>query len=388
MAGAHHLLRVSVPPQWAVKLMNRATADNQSAQAEEEGLEPTKEWVKDLVDEVIADEFGSPDLELAWLDEDTGAAQAEARLEARVKIGAATLNELRDALGLEAFQNPAADRPMVLTATGYVPIEAGAGGAGTTPGGKGQSPSSVSDRAVVAKASVDDPEHPGWPAGTPDGKGGQFRPKDNDGTEVSSAASENLTEGRSSPDAQYAARETGTRIDAGEVSPAASRESAVQVAAAVPPEAYIQALTGDSQIDEVTKKLTQILQDTIDRLERIRGQPQRFGIIVHLAFAEAVIAAGIRGISPLDVEHPFILPSDFRGNKNFVIPDVVLRNEVGDIVAIYDVKTGQEGLRPNRIAELRAATKARDNVYFIELSTVRGALRKVQEVYAELFLRK
>jgi hypothetical protein len=28
------------PPQWAVKAMNRATADNQSAQSEEEGLEP------------------------------------------------------------------------------------------------------------------------------------------------------------------------------------------------------------------------------------------------------------------------------------------------------------------------------------------------------------
>lgn len=29
----------------------------QSAQSEEEGLEPTKEWVKDLVDEIIAQEF-------------------------------------------------------------------------------------------------------------------------------------------------------------------------------------------------------------------------------------------------------------------------------------------------------------------------------------------
>jgi hypothetical protein len=58
------------PPQWAVKAMNRATADNQSAQSEEEGLEPTKEWVKDLLDEIIADEFASPDLELHWLDED------------------------------------------------------------------------------------------------------------------------------------------------------------------------------------------------------------------------------------------------------------------------------------------------------------------------------
>jgi len=46
------------------------TADNQSAQAEDEGLEPTKEWVKDLIDEIIVEEFDSPDLELAWLDED------------------------------------------------------------------------------------------------------------------------------------------------------------------------------------------------------------------------------------------------------------------------------------------------------------------------------
>ncbi len=30
----------------------------------------------------------------------------------------------------------------------------------------------------VGKAAVDDPKHPGWPAGTPGGKGGQFRPKD------------------------------------------------------------------------------------------------------------------------------------------------------------------------------------------------------------------
>jgi hypothetical protein len=42
--------------------MNRATADNQSAQSEHEGLEPTKEWVKDLVDEIVGEEFASPDL--------------------------------------------------------------------------------------------------------------------------------------------------------------------------------------------------------------------------------------------------------------------------------------------------------------------------------------
>jgi hypothetical protein len=30
----------------------------------------------------------------------------------------------------------------------------------------------------ATKAAVDDPIHPGWPARTPDSKGGQFRPKD------------------------------------------------------------------------------------------------------------------------------------------------------------------------------------------------------------------
>jgi hypothetical protein len=140
----------SVPPQWATKVMNRATADNQSAQSEEEGLEPTKEWVKDLIDEIIGEEFASPDLELVWLDEDTDASQAEAQLESRVKLGAVTLNELRDSLG-HPYVNTAADRPMVLTATGYMPIEANAGGQGAP---------------AVQKYS---PDQPRVPAGNSDG---------------------------------------------------------------------------------------------------------------------------------------------------------------------------------------------------------------------------
>ena len=117
--------------------MNRATADNQLAQAEDEGLEPTKEWVKDLIDEIIAEEFASPDLELVWLSEDdSDLGKNEAALESRLKLGAMTLNELRDSLGLDPYTNPAADRPMVLTAIGYVPIEPGVGGEGWQPDGE------------------------------------------------------------------------------------------------------------------------------------------------------------------------------------------------------------------------------------------------------------
>ena len=108
------------------------------------------------------------------------------------------------------------------------------------------------------------------------------------------------------------------------------------------------------------------------------GEPQKYGIAVHSAFAIAVIAAGIRGISPTDVERPFSLPSNYGGDKKFVVPDVVLRNDVGNIIAIYDVKTGNEGFRPSRINDLRVATKANFSAYSIELSVLRGALRKIR----------
>jgi hypothetical protein len=155
----------SVPPQWATKVMNRATADNQSAQAEDEGLEPTKEWVKDLIDEIIAEEFASPDLELHWLDEDDG--DPETVLEGRLKLGAVTLNEMRDSLGLDPYANAAADRPMVLTATGYVPIEAGVDGEGaSSPSKNAPTASAVAKRSLIKDY---DPDQPRVPAGKPGG---------------------------------------------------------------------------------------------------------------------------------------------------------------------------------------------------------------------------
>ena len=135
-----------------------------AAQSEEEGLEPTKEWVKDLIDEIIVEEFSSPDLELHWLDEDDNdSGKAEAALESRVKLGAVTLNEMRDSLGLDPYANAAADRPMVLTATGFVPIEANAAGQGANASGRGENAEAAQ---VVQKYS---PNQPRVPAGNPGG---------------------------------------------------------------------------------------------------------------------------------------------------------------------------------------------------------------------------
>jgi len=187
----------SVPPQWAVKVMNRATADNQSAQSEEEGLEPTKEWVKDLCDEIIAEEFASPDLELHWLDEDEG--DPESVLESRVKLGAVTLNEMRDALGLDPFANAAADRPMVLTPNGYVPIEAGVGGAAAS----AEAGAHRENTPLVQKYGYN-PDEPRVPAGNPDG--GQWTKEDETGSSDDSGVISDVTPDNTwMPGAQYAA---------------------------------------------------------------------------------------------------------------------------------------------------------------------------------------
>ena len=45
-------------------------------------------------------------------------------------------------------------------------------------------------QTTLRTASPDDPEHPGWPAGTADGRGGKFRPKDSDGSAAGAIATE------------------------------------------------------------------------------------------------------------------------------------------------------------------------------------------------------
>jgi len=347
----------SVPPQWAVKQMNRATADNQSAQSEDEGLEPTKEWVKDLVDEIIADEFASPDLELHWLDEDDG--DPETVLADRLKLGAVTLNEMRDHLGLDPYPNPAADRAMVLTATGYVPIEANVARPSMD-----EAAANVRTQSAVQKYS---PDQPRVPAGNSDG--GQWtRTGEGASTANSTSRVRAMATSSSFQETRYAALESDTRSDT------STPSAGVQYAA--DPSRYIiypSALTGISRIDDATKALLNILLDASDALHAggpiglLNVSPQLYGILIHMEFAGAVASAGIAGISPDDIERRFALPADYGGSKRTVIPDVILRSDSGDILAIYDVKTGEPRLDPWRQDEIRAATGVDSTVPIIIL---------------------
>jgi hypothetical protein len=78
---------------------------------------------KALIDDLLASEFAAADLEFAWMPSATIDPQAqESILSSFTSRGILTLNEARAALGRLPLADPAADTPMALTATGYVPL--------------------------------------------------------------------------------------------------------------------------------------------------------------------------------------------------------------------------------------------------------------------------
>ncbi len=115
----------STSPQALIRQMNRASADTQKEIAEEEGLAPLLDWVKGLIDDVLADDLGAPELEFAWAEDAQidEAKQAEI-LRGKASAGLMTLNEVRARDGLDPDPSPAANQLMVLTGAGYVPIDA------------------------------------------------------------------------------------------------------------------------------------------------------------------------------------------------------------------------------------------------------------------------
>ena len=90
----------SLPPTAFMRQVNRATAETAHSAALAEGLEPLKNWVKRLIDHVIQDRMGHPDLEFAWIDPRPVQPIEQARvLDTYVRRGIYTVNEARDILG-------------------------------------------------------------------------------------------------------------------------------------------------------------------------------------------------------------------------------------------------------------------------------------------------
>lgn len=77
------------------------------------------------------------------------------------------------------------------------------------------------------------------------------------------------------------------------------------------------------------------------------------------------MADGLPGIGANDVETTF--PTGSYGSPGSIRTDVVLHDDDGNIIAIYDVKTGAKDLTPARVNQLRAKTGAPSEAPVIQI---------------------
>ncbi|MDA8230354.1 MAG: phage portal protein [Magnetospirillum sp.] len=111
----------SVSNQWAVKQMNRATSDNAQEQALQEGLAPLQAWIKSVIDRVLVDVLGFPDLEFVWAEEEEmDPAGQNAIVDIKVRTGRMTLDEARVLDGFDPYPEGLGAEPLIFTATGAV----------------------------------------------------------------------------------------------------------------------------------------------------------------------------------------------------------------------------------------------------------------------------
>lgn len=140
-------------------------------------------------------------------------------------------------------------------------------------------------------------------------------------------------------------------------------------------------LTGIPTIDEASEALSDALVRVMEKLDFLPTMsPGTYGTAVHIAFGAEVKKLDIPGLG--DIERSFSLSdSDPRyGLLGTIRTDVILRNIQGDIIAIYDVKTGDAKITPARANELRETTRAASNTPVFELNIVRGPSRKYRRV--------
>lgn len=120
------MFSLGLPPNAFVKQQNRATAGSEKDRALEEGQAPRLQFIKNLLDMLIAD-FGDEyrDIEATPKNNANQDPTVEAdNFKTYVESAQMTINESRVARGLDPDPSPEANMLMAYTPTGYVPLNA------------------------------------------------------------------------------------------------------------------------------------------------------------------------------------------------------------------------------------------------------------------------
>lgn len=116
--------RFGCSPAPYVRMMNRATAETIEDAATEESIEPLKQHMKALFDDVIANDREKPYLEFVWTSGQLHYRQADNQMhDTMLKDGAITLDEWRKLKGEPPIPGGIGSKHMVWTGTGPVLLE-------------------------------------------------------------------------------------------------------------------------------------------------------------------------------------------------------------------------------------------------------------------------
>jgi hypothetical protein len=135
--------------------------------------------------------------------------------------------------------------------------------------------------------------------------------------------------------------------------------------------------TGNRRVDSTTPILMDVFSKVLNQIgPRPDLTPGQYGTQVHKECAKALRALNLPGIDTNDIERTFSVDdNNVYGAKDSIRPDVILRDDDGNIIAIYDFKTGR-GLSEDRVIRFGYMTESGRTVPVIELSRSRGALSK------------
>jgi hypothetical protein len=113
----------SISPQPFLQMMNRATSDTASEEAAANGLAPVQNWVKDIIDTILAEDMGADDFEFIWKgDDELDPLKRQQITDGNLKNGQITVNEGRVDQGREPYDDPIFDQPMFMTSNGLAPL--------------------------------------------------------------------------------------------------------------------------------------------------------------------------------------------------------------------------------------------------------------------------
>ena len=114
----------NVSPQQIIKQMNRASAEQSSEVSDEEGIKPSKVYLRDLHNRLL-ELLGFDQVEWTYPSERVVDPHVQAQIDdTDLKNGSKCIDEIRIARGDEPFNLPETKEPGLYSATGWVPLNA------------------------------------------------------------------------------------------------------------------------------------------------------------------------------------------------------------------------------------------------------------------------